>query len=190
MHTECKYVCVYTFVYTHIISVSYIQYIQRYEYNTYTYVRVYLFCLDVYIYKFTLYTCMYMHSCIYVCACVHLNLFCLNIHIYKFTCYTCIYVHSCIYVCACVHLDVFCLDVYTYKYICYTHMYVHTSWHVWLHVCIYMYKYIDEFRLCNLQDVGCEKVWDGVDTLQHTATHCNTIQHAGTDCGVKWNCQP
>ena len=94
-----------------------------------------------------------------------------HIHIYM---YMHIYIHTYIHICTCAYIYIYtCVCIY--KYIYNIHIYTYTDMYVcvylYVSVCAYIYIYIYIYI-----------------ALQHTATHCNTLQHTAVPAGIKMMC--
>jgi len=122
--------------------------------------------------------CVHLRVCAWVCACVRARVLLIYTYIYMSVC-ECMHIHMHMYV----HVYIY---TWTYKYICrykYT-MYVQTCIYITQHNQIpktyttYLHSYLTHSlpRKDFISNEG-KSMYIHVYTLQHTATHCNTLQH-------------
>jgi len=110
---------------------------------------------------------------IYVYICIYMYIY---VYIYI---YLCIYTYLCI--CMYIHIYI-CIDMYMYTYV-YTCIYVKALYRVFL-----THSNTVQHNTTHCSPKSCtalhheEQSKPTFATLQHTATHCNTLKHSATHC--------
>ena len=149
-------------------------------------------CLYEYIYMYTL----YIHLCKYVCIHIHTYIFIYtHAYIYTYRSAFCSRIHMLnIKLVIYIIFDRWCMYLHSYQDI-HTYRYIHIScMYIYIHkyICTIMCKYV---HVCNIytqaSTLGAQRFVRGSTcwksnwamtsstryTFQHTATHCNTLQH-------------
>ena len=126
-------------------------------------------------------THIYIYICMYICMYVYMKRDLLtlsagkNEYIYMYTyihvyIYVYMYIHSYIYICIYTHIYIYiCIYICIYIYM-YTCMYIY----VYIYMYVYERRSADSFSAFNTAAAAQPAE---SNTLQHTATHCNTLHH-------------
>ena len=123
-----------------------------------------------------------IHIHIYVCMYEYTS-----VHIFMYSCMCIMYIHT---LCIPIHIHTYTLISYIYI------MYIHTLY-ISIHIRTYIHIYITFMDICIPSHRNCMKhcfyykcVFDYDNTLQHTATHCNTLQRTSDLGAVRQMAQP
>jgi len=153
------------------------------------YMYIYTCSLNTYMHMERVFVCIYMY--VFICIDIYMYIY-IYIHIY-----ICVYTY--IYICMCVYIYIYIYYIYIYIYVCiYTNTHLNTyfccsrliEFTLILHICtthITTHTGTWDRRRVSLPLDWANRTWPFVTTwkistlceytLQHTATHCNTLRH-------------